>query len=222
MRLLVIGSGSLTYFLSRQSVAKGHDVTVVVPDREEAEELARRLESSVVVLGDGTDPALLREVEAERADVVVALGTKDEDNLVVCQVAQRFFSVPRTVALVNDPENRELFERLGVAPTVSAVEVLSAVVEQESVFSGITERLSLASGKVAILEVRLAHDAPAVGHSLSQLALPDGALVAGVLREGHMRVPRGNLTLVTGDELLIVSQPECQDAALERLVGGKG
>jgi len=76
----------------------------------------------------------------------------------------------------------QVLERLGVSPTVSAVEVLGAVVEQESVFSGITERLSLASGKVSILEVRLPHDAPAVGRTLSQLALPDGATALDAAR----------------------------------------
>lgn len=219
MRVLIIGRGPVAYYLSRHSRAKGHEVTLVVRERDEAEDLARRLEGVTVVEGDGTDPALLRELEAEGVDVVVALCPRDEDNLIVCQVARRFFSVPRTVSLVNDPSNRELFEALGVSPTVSQAEVLGVVIEQESEFSGITSGLTLAEGRVSVLEVRLDHDAPAVGRTLSQLALPDGALVAAVLREGGMRVPRGTMSLVAGDELLLVSQPERTEEALERLVG---
>lgn len=218
MRILAIGGGSLAFYLCRQALSKGHHVTAIVQDPLEAEELSRRL-GVIAVLGDGTDPALLREVETDRMDVVVALRDRDEDNLIVCQVAQRFFSVARIVALVNDPDNRSMFERLGVSPTVSAVEIIGAAVEQESTFTGIAARLSMAHGRVAVLEVRLQHDSPAVGRSLAQLSLPDGALVAGVLREDAMLVPHSGMTLIADDELLLVSQPDAQDAALERLVG---
>ena len=44
----------------------------------------------------------------------------DEDNLAVCQIAGRLYQVPRTIALVNDPENEEIFQRLDVSVAISA------------------------------------------------------------------------------------------------------
>ncbi len=219
MRLVIIGGGSLGYYVARQASAHGDAVTMIVDTSAEAERLARRL-GVVAVVGEASDLALLEECEVGRADAVVALGPEDHDNLIVCQVARRFFAVAHTVAVVNDPDNRPLFERLGVAAAVSAAELLGSVIEQESTFEGVHARLALARGAVSLTELRLDDDSPAVARPLSALDLPEQALISAVIRRGAVYVPRGRLVLEAGDELVLVSARACLDDALQVLVGG--
>ena len=47
-----------------------------------------------------------------------------------------------------------------------------------------------------------------IGKALSQLQIPEGALVALIRREGEMMVPRGNTQLRQGDRLTIIGDPE--------------
>ena len=69
--------------------------------------------------GDGCEVRIMEEAGAERADAIVAVTGDDEDNLVICQMAKMQFSVPRTIARVNDPRNEALFHRFGIDATVT-------------------------------------------------------------------------------------------------------
>ncbi len=218
MRAILIGSGELLGHVAREARKNAHQLVLVVDSPVEAKRLARDLDATVVV-GDGTVPAILRDVDAHLADLVVALTPRDQDNLIVCQVAQRLFDVPRAVALVNDPDNRVLFERLGVQQVVSAAEILGAIIRQESGFEGIVARLSLRAGDLGLLEVEIKADAPAAGRTLQELQLPEGALVVGILRDGEVRIPRGGDHVRAGDELLVVVHAGAQERALAALVG---
>ena len=99
MRCILVGGGKTAYFLARDFISKGYHVTLVVRNGGEATSLSRRVRATVLH-GDGSDPELLEEAGARRADVLLALTPHDEDNLVACQLAQRMFGVPRTISVL--------------------------------------------------------------------------------------------------------------------------
>ena len=113
MKVILIGGGKLVYFLVRQFASKGYHLTIINQDAVEAKALARQLKATVI-LGDGSDPGMLKEAGAYQADIVLSLTPHDQDNLVACQIAQKRYGVPRTIALVNDPDYQEVFQQLGV------------------------------------------------------------------------------------------------------------
>ena len=113
MKVLIVGGGKTLYFLCRNFTAKGYEVVIINRNRGECVQLARQL-SAMVVCGDGSDARILKEAGAMGADVVLAITPNDEDNLVICQLASIQFGVPRAIALANDPDNAEIFEKLGV------------------------------------------------------------------------------------------------------------
>ena len=218
MRILVVGGGTLAYHVARAASAKDHKVTIIVADEADAKELAQRTRA-LVVRGDGTLPAIQEEAEAPRADALLAISSSDADNLVACQIAMEYFGVPRTVSVVNDPDNRELFEALGVRGVVSAADILGSILEHETELAGIVGALSMARGEVTLMDVRLSSEAPSVGRALKELDMPRNALVAGVVRGGRLVVPRGDLELKEGDELLLVARHDCLGDALHVLLG---
>jgi trk system potassium uptake protein TrkA len=73
----------------------------------------------------------------ERADLVAAVTGDDDDNLTVCQMAKAKFSVPRTVARINNPQNETLFRNLGIDSTVSAPNLILGHIEQELPWRGL-------------------------------------------------------------------------------------
>ena len=129
MYVIVIGGGRVGYYLSRDLVDRGEEVTLIEKDTPRAEWLQGQL-GSIVMQGDGDELAFLRETGMERADVVFAVTGDDEDNLVALQMAKKHFNVPRTVARVNNPANVRIFKELGVDEAISATEVLLASIEQ--------------------------------------------------------------------------------------------
>ena len=223
MRLILIGGGETIetiYFLARLFSRRGHRVTVVNPYPDEARMLARRVEATVI-LGNGSDPAVLEQAGARRADALLSLAPYDPDNLVACQIAQRLYGVPRTMALVNDPDNEEVFRQLGISIVFSATRIIGGLIEGHTVHDEITHLFPAAEGRVQVTELELADGSPAIGKHLHELALPATSLVASIIRGGEVIVPRGESQLQAADHLILIVLPEDREDVL-RLLTGQG
>jgi trk/ktr system potassium uptake protein len=221
MRVILIGGGETIetiYFLARLFARRRSQVTVVNPYPAEAQMLARRIEGTVI-LGDGSDPTVLEDAGARRADMVLSLTPYDPDNLIACQIAQRVYGVPRTMALVNDPDNEEVFRQLGISLVFSATRVIGSLIEGQTVFDEITHLFPAAEGRLHVTEVVLGEDAPAVGQTLQELDLPEGSLVAAIIRGEQAVVPGGGSRLQIADRLIVIALPERQEELLRVLTG---
>ncbi|MDX9788708.1 MAG: TrkA family potassium uptake protein [Desulfobacterales bacterium] len=217
MNILIVGGGASLYFLCRNLTAKGHEVVIINRDREECVQLARQL-SAMVICGDGSDAGILKEAGAMSTDVLLAITPNDQDNLVICQLAALEFDVPRTVALANDPDNAEIFEKLGV-PAFSTTHIVGSLIEQRASLEQITNLLPVGEGKVNVTEIVLEADSPVAGKCLKDFALPENALVAVVIRDHQPIVPRGASRLLAGDQLVLITLPENHGRVLKTITG---
>lgn len=218
MNVLVVGGGKVIYFLCRTFISKGYKVTVINRDKDECIRLARRLKITVVY-GDGSDPQILEEAGADTTDAVLAVTPNDQDNLVICQLADLRFRVPRTLALVNDPDNEEVFRQLGITAVFSTTRILSSLIEQRSGFEEIVNLIPVGEGKVNVTEVMLKETSPVVGRSLRDITLPENSIVACVLSNDKLIIPRGTTVLQNRDRIIVISLPENHGQVLKALTG---
>ncbi|RME84532.1 MAG: TrkA family potassium uptake protein [Caldilineae bacterium] len=218
MHAIILGQGKSVYHLARRFISKGYHTTIISRDAAAARNFSRKLKATVVH-GDGTDPGVLEEAGARRASILVSLMMEDQDNLVACQLAKEMFGVPRTVALVLDPENETVFRQLGVTVAISVAHMLSQIIEEQVSYEDVINLTSLAQGKVALTEVILTETAPAVDRELRELGLPRNALVATVLRNDEVIIPHGETRLRLYDRLLILTQPGNHGQVLRALLG---
>ncbi|MDQ1330313.1 MAG: trk/ktr system potassium uptake protein [Thermodesulfobacteriota bacterium] len=217
MKVLIVGSGNTLYFLCRNFTAKGYQVILINRDREECVQLARQL-SAMVVCGDGSDATILKEAGAMGADVVLAVTPNDQDNLVICQLAVLQFAVPRVLALANDPDNAEVFEKLGVS-AFSTTHIVGSLIEQRVSLEQIINLLPVGEGRVNVTEIILGHDSPVAGKRLKDINLPENALVAVVIRNDQPIVPRGGNELLIGDRIVLITLPENHGLVLKTFTG---
>lgn len=217
MRIIIIGSGNAVYFLTRQLMERHHHVTVINRNQANSQRLARQTRATVVV-GDGTDVDILEEAGVRRADVVLALTPHDQDNLIACQIVKNMYNVPRTLALVNDPDNEPIFRALGVEQCFSATRTIASLIEQHASLED-AFLVPLAQGRVNITDVSLDEDAPAVGKTLRALAMPEHSLVACIIRGNQTIVPDGDTRLFAEDRLIVITDPQDHVEALARLLG---
>jgi trk system potassium uptake protein len=205
-KILIVGGGKLIYFLTRVLIAKGIKVTIINDDKDECVHLARALKATVVY-GNGSDPSVLEEAGAGIVDSLIAVTPNDQDNLVICQIANMRFSVKQTLALVNDPDNEEVFKSLGVS-AFSTTRIISNLIEQKSGFEEISNLIPVGEGKVTIAEIIIDDTSPVIGKSLREIQMPSQSLIGYVVREGQPIVPRGDTTLFAGDRIIIIALPE--------------
>jgi len=68
----------------------------------------------------------------DKADVFIASTNGDNTNIIIAQIAQKRFNVPKVIARVLDPLRAEWYEKQGlhtVCPTKVAIEMLEAEVK---------------------------------------------------------------------------------------------
>ena len=217
MKVLLVGEGDSLYFLSRDIISKGHHVTVVDNDPAECTRLSREL-NAIVVNGDGSYSTTLEDAGAIGVDVLLAMTPLDQDNLVICQIALLHFGINRSFALVNDPENEEVFRKFGIQ-AFSTSGIIASLIEQQLMLDGITNLILLGGGKVNITEVLVKANFPVAGQTLHEIPFPNDALVSVVIRNHEPIIPRGGTILLEGDRVVLVTLAGSHGKALKIITG---
>lgn len=218
MNILIVGGGKIVYFLAKAFLSKGYNVTIVNRRKEECGQLARQLKA-IVIFGNATDPQVLQEAQTASMDTVLAITPNDEDNLVICQLSKLNFGIQKTLALVNDPNNEEIFNKLGVTTAFSTTRMISSLIEQRTGLDDIVSLFPAAEGKVNITEVALPKESPVIGKSLMEIRLPEHSLIGCILRDNEVIIPRGETILYADDRLVVITMPENHGPVLKLLMG---
>lgn len=205
MKALIAGAGRLGAQIAQVLAAARNDVTLVDIDEDRVAELGGRLPVRLLA-GDACEPAVLEHAGVLTADLVVVTTGSDEDNLVISLLAKRRFAVPRVAARVNDAENAWLFDRnWGVDTAVPAATPLISLIEEATGATDTVALLRLSKAGVDVIETTISARSRAVGRTLAEIGLPEGTVIATVVRDGRPTVPAPGMRLRPGDELLVVS-----------------
>jgi trk system potassium uptake protein TrkA len=107
---------------------RGQDHSIVVIDKNRSA-LERAVEDAHVrvLTGDSTDPDILHRAGAEGADVLLALTREENTNLVTAQIGRVAFGIPKSIAMIYDPQREVSFRATGIDTlqiTVSGAELL--------------------------------------------------------------------------------------------------
>jgi trk system potassium uptake protein TrkA len=218
MYVVIVGAGKVGWNLARELIQKRHEITLVESDLQRYGVVEEELEHSVQY-GDGSELWVLERAGIERADLVIAVTGDDEDNILIAQMAKEKYLCQRIVARVNNPRNLPWFKLLGIQPAVSATDLILRLIEHEVPRYGLVHLLDLPEERLEIIELVVAEDAPAAGRRVSEMALPDGALVISVLRNGSGFVPKADTVVEAGDEVLVVLDPGLEQDITREFVG---
>lgn len=127
---VVVGCGRLGAYLANSLSGQGHSVVVIDHNPAAFEALTVEF-GGFRVEGDTTELAILNQSKIERADILIATTNKDNINLMVAQIAQRIYKVPRVIARVYQPEREKVYRVMGIetiCPTTLAGESLLSFV----------------------------------------------------------------------------------------------
>ncbi|MEA4831393.1 MAG: NAD-binding protein [Oscillospiraceae bacterium] len=216
--VLLVGGRSKAKSLATSLLKKGYKVTVINDTYEDCLKLAE-IDNLNVINGDGTKPFVLEDANAGDADIAIALTSKDEENLVICELCKKKFKVKKTVALVSDPKKTDFFYKMGIDSVVCAISVITGIIEQQAFVDKIANLVPIGEGRVSIAEVPIPGTAPVVGKKLWEIDLPKQVIIGCILRGDITLVPRGDTRILAGDMLIIISSDKQELAAIKELTG---
>jgi len=216
MKAIVVGGGKVGYYLLKTLREKRYDVTLIEKNRELCNKIAEEL-GGHIICGDGSDIEVLKDADIEEAEVVAAVTGKDEENLVVCQMAKVNFNVGKTIARINNPKNRAIFKALGVDNTVCSTEVIANLIEGEFDSEELRIVQTLDKGEMILLEVPINKKSAWKNKIIRLLELPRDSVIVSIIRKDHVVFPRGDIEIKEGDKVLLVTNAE-EKINIERTV----
>jgi len=209
MYVLIVGGGRVGSNLASHLVEKNIRTRLIEDRPHVFEKLHRELPTEVIHQGDPLNPDVLEQAGICEANVLVAATDDDGTNLAVAYLAKFKYSIPRVIGRVNNPKYAWLFiPEMGIDVHLNQADLLSRVIEEQMEIGDMIPLLKLRRGNYALVEEEVAEEAPALGIPIKDLNLPEHCVIAAILREEKVVVPRGVSALNVGDTVLAVVDEE--------------
>jgi trk system potassium uptake protein TrkA len=219
MFVLIAGGGRTAAQLAILLVRQNHHVRLIEHRHDVLARLHRELPTEVIYEGNVTDPQVLEQAGIQEAQVLAACTGSDVENLVLCYFGRTRYHVPRTIARINNPRNAWLFDqKFHVDVALNQAEILATLIEEEMDLGDMMILLRLRRGRYSLVQERVHEDAYAVGMELKDLPLPPNSVIAAIIREEQILIPRGVTQFQAGDEVLAIVDSEAAEE-LTRIFG---
>jgi len=217
MNIIIVGGGNVGYSLAKRLSDRNY-IALIEKDPKIGKNLANQT-NVLIIQGDGCDPEVLKQAGIKKTDVVAAVTGKDEDNLIICQIAKDIYKVKRTIARVNDSRNEKIFSRLGVDIAIDSTAIIAKVIEDEVSWEDFINLITFKKGKLSVLRIDLPENSPALDKQIKENSLPPDSVLVAVMRNEELLIPKGDFVLKEKDEVIAITKVENESQLLKSLIG---
>jgi trk system potassium uptake protein len=211
MKIIIIGAGKVGYNLA-ESLSKGnHDVIIIDKNHVALSKAEENLEV-LCIRGSGVSTNILMEAGIDTADLLIAVTSSDEVNMVCCLTAKKL-GVKQTIARIRDPEyahelsllKEELDLDLIINPEQAAAEEIANVLN----FPIAINVENFAKGRVKMVEIRATKEMGIIGEPLKDISnkLISSILIGVVIRDEEVIVPNGDFVIEENDNIYVIGKP---------------
>ncbi|MFT3906715.1 MAG: Trk system potassium transporter TrkA [Steroidobacteraceae bacterium] len=225
MKILILGAGQVgrtaAEHLSREPA---NDVTVVDHDEQILRDLQDRLDIRAVA-GNASYPSVLESASIANTDILIALTSSDEVNIVACEIAHALWRTPTRIARIRASEytsREQLFVEgsLAVDVWISPEKLVTEYIARLLSYPGALQVVEFADGRVQLVSVRARREGLLVGRPLRVLRehLPDTDMRVAAIYRGDRLIPTDGDTVVEeNDEIIFVAAAEDLKRAIAEL-----
>ncbi len=205
-KIMILGGGKIGRNLAKNLEENDVQVSLLESNKEKSIEIASTLKKSMVFNVDGTEIDLLAREGILNMDALVAVTADDETNIIACLLA-RHIGVKKVIALVNKMAYLPLMPVIGIDATVN-VRLSTANAILRFIRRGDILSVATFHGVDAeAIELKVSRDSKYTGKMLKNLRLPEGALVAAIIRDEKVIIPYGDSIIEPGDRIIVFALP---------------
>ena len=214
MKIVIVGAGEVGFHIASHLSLENKEVVVIDKDADALRRISDNLDVQVVQ-GSGSSPVVLKDAGILNAEIILAVTNSDEANLVACLVANIISPSTKKLARVRDADFDEYHNHFREnAPHIDTIinpeiEVVKTITSMMSV-PGAVDVGEFADGRIKFIGIYLDKNSRLAGVKLADLpekitnkARP---LIAAVVREEELIIPRGNDRLMPGDLVYFISE----------------
>lgn len=223
--VIIVGGGKIAYYLSKQLSTQGIKVKIIEKDKNRCQVLAEKLPYVTIIYGDGSDDELLNEEGIENTDAVLALTGLDEENIVLSLSAKSLYH-KKIIAKVTRMNYVGLSDVLKVDSIVAPKKIVASQIIRyvrakmnKDNDSSVKTLYKIVDGEVEAIEFKVTEQFKYLHKTLNEMKIKEHVLVAAIIRENEVIVPKGNTTMELNDYVIIVSRGEIMKSLNDILRG---
>jgi trk system potassium uptake protein TrkA len=213
VKVLILGAGQVgrtaAYHLAREP---DNEVTVIDSNESVLRDLQSRIDVRTVA-GNASYPAILEAAGIADTDIIIALTSSDEVNMVACEIANALYRTPTKIARIRAPEyttQDKLFKEgaLAVDVWISPEQLVTEYIERLIHNPGALQIVDFADGRVRLVGMLARRGGLLVGQQLRTLKdhMPNAdARIAAIYRNSRFIEPDGETVVQEGDEIFFVA-----------------
>jgi|TARA_B110000967_G_scaffold75955_1_gene78554 trk system potassium uptake protein TrkA len=208
-KILIIGGGNIGLNLAKLLEANSEArVKIIEKNKQTAENIATELSSSIVIHGDALDEEILKEANIEDSETVLALTNDDENNIMVCVLAEKTGLQKRTIAIVNKSNYSLLQKSLNIDDLVDPrMTTVSRIMEH--VHKGtIGTVYSLLDGTYEFIEAKILEKSELLNKSIKDSNLPEYIRIGAVVRKEKVIIPKSDFVFEKDDLVVFLAKRE--------------
>lgn len=211
MNIVIVGGGTVGRAICVQLAREDHSITLIDAEESVLTEIANSCDV-IGIAGNGANVATLRRAGAEKADLLIAVTSQDEVNILCCAVAKKL-GTRQTVARVRNPEYTGLTqfmrEEMNLSMTINPELAAAKEIYRMLRFPSAAKIETFCRGRVELAEFTVTPDSDLCGSTLLDLRarFPMRFLVCCVLRGEEVIIPAGSFRVQAGD-IISVTAPD--------------
>ncbi len=208
--VLIAGGGDITHYLCQILEKDGIGITVIEKDEERADLLSDRFSNVNVIHADAINQEVLMQENIDKTDAFVSLTNIDEENILLSLFAKSV-SDGKIVTKINRIDFDTVIDHLDLDTIIYPKNLTSDFIVRyvramnKTIGTNLETLYQIIKGKVEAAEFIVKTDSALTAAPLMQLKLRDGVLVAAIVRNGKVLIPRGSDTIQQGDSVVIVT-----------------
>ena len=213
---MVVGGGVIAHYLCELLENSGVSVKIIEKDFKKCEEIAARHNKTTVIHGDAIERELLVEEGVGKADAFVALANLDVENIMLSLFAKEA-GAGKLVTKISNIDYDDVISRMDLDTVICPKNITADLIlryvrsMKNTQNSNIETLYNIIQGEVEAAEFIVNEGAPVIGQPLSQLPLKKQVLIAAILRDKQVIIPRGGDTIQAGDRVIVVSKGQIFD-----------
>lgn len=224
MKIIILGAGQVGSSVAQNLVNEDNDITVIDTNAGLLQDLQVKYDLRTVH-GNGAYPDVLQAAGAEDADMILAVTSSDETNMVACQIAYSLFHTPTKIARIRAAEylsHPEIFtqEAAPIDVIISPEQIVTDYIQRLIEYPSALQVLDFANGLVQLVGVKAYYGGPLVGHELRDLRqhLPKiDTRVAAIYRHDRPIIPEGDTVIEADDEVFFIATRKSIRAVMSEL-----
>ena len=208
---MIVGSGEITHYLCSMLKKAKVNVKVIENDTVKCEKLCEAFPYVSVVNGDALNQELMAEEGIGRVGAFLALEDSDEENILLSLYAQSK-AKGKIISMIKRVDYGDVIKKLDLDTVICPENIVSDMILRYirslkgTTGSNMEALYNICKGQAEASEFMVRHPSKIVGTPLSKLKFKKNVLVAAIVRDGEVIIPRGYDMIQTGDAVIVVSK----------------